>query len=52
MKRIEFHDRGQEIGEISKRYLVKGNILFADPLTRMIKPQSQLDLVAIRDVVA
>ncbi|HDN65371.1 MAG TPA: ATP-binding protein [Methanosarcinales archaeon] len=41
-----------EIDEISKRYLVKENILFADPLTKMIKPQSQLDLLAIRDVVA
>ncbi|MEA3282839.1 MAG: ATP-binding protein [Euryarchaeota archaeon] len=41
-----------EIDEISKRYLVKENILFVDPLTKMIKPQSQLDLLAIRDVVA
>ncbi|PXF62101.1 MAG: hypothetical protein C4B59_00345 [Candidatus Methanogaster sp.] len=41
-----------EMDEISKRYLVKENILFADPLTKMIKPQSQLDLLAIRDVVA
>ncbi|MEA1893974.1 MAG: ATP-binding protein [Euryarchaeota archaeon] len=41
-----------EIDEISKRYLVKENILFADPLTKMIKPQSQLDLLAIRAVVA
>nr|QNO46607.1 putative ATP-binding protein [Methanosarcinales archaeon ANME-2c ERB4] len=41
-----------EIDEISKRYLVKENILFVDPLTKMIKPQSQLDLLAIRDVMA
>ena len=41
-----------EMDEISKRYLVKENILFVDPLTKMIKPQSQLDLLAIRDVVA
>ncbi len=41
-----------EIDEISKRYLVKENILFVDPLTKMIKPQSQLDLLAIRDVAA
>ena len=41
-----------EIDEISKRYFVKENILFVDPLTKMIKPQSQLDLLAIRDVVA
>ncbi|KAF5418787.1 MAG: putative ATP-binding protein [Candidatus Methanogaster sp.] len=41
-----------EIDEISKRYLVKENILFVDPLTKMIKPQSQLDLLAIRYVVS
>ena len=41
-----------EMDEISKRYLVKENILFVDPLTKMIKPQSQLDLLAVRDVVA
>ena len=41
-----------EMDEISKRYLVKENILFVDPLTKMVKPQSQLDLLAIRDVVA
>ncbi len=41
-----------EIDEISKRYLVKENILFVDPLTKMVKPQSRLDLLAIRDVVA
>jgi len=40
-----------EIDEISKRYLVKENILFVDLLTNMIKPQSQLDLLVIRDVV-
>ena len=40
-----------EIDEISKRYLVKENILFVDPLTKMIKPQSQLDLLAVRDVM-
>ena len=41
-----------EMDEISKRYLVKENILFVDPLTRMIKPQSRLDLLAIREVIA
>lgn len=40
-----------EIDEISKRYLVKENILFVDPLTKMIKPQSHLDLLAIQEVV-
>ena len=41
-----------EIDEISKGYLVKENILFVDPLTKMVKPQSQFDLLAMRDVVA
>ncbi|KAF5417077.1 MAG: putative ATP-binding protein [Candidatus Methanogaster sp.] len=40
-----------EIDEISKRYLVKENILFVDPLSKMIKPQSQLNLSAIREVM-
>ena len=40
-----------EVDEVSKRYLVKENILFVDPLTAMMKPQSQLDLSAIRKVV-
>jgi AAA+ ATPase superfamily predicted ATPase len=37
-----------ELDEVSKRYLVKENILFVDPLTTMIAPQSRLDLLAIR----
>jgi len=54
LKRFASSDEvgADEIDEISKRYLVKENILFVDPLTKMIKPQSQLDLLAIRDVVA
>ena len=40
-----------EVDEISKRYLVKENILFVDPLTTMIAPQSRLDLLAIRAVL-
>ncbi len=40
-----------EVDEVSKRYLVKENILFVDPLTTMIAPQSRLDLLAIREVV-
>jgi|GEM_PF-5419037 len=27
------------------------SVFFVDPLTNMIKPQSQLDLLVIRDVV-
>jgi len=40
-----------EVDEISKRYLVKENILFVDPLTTMMKPQSRLNLLAIREVM-
>lgn len=40
-----------EIDEISKRYFVKENILFVDPLYKIIKPQSRLNLLAIRDVI-
>ncbi|MCD6206582.1 MAG: hypothetical protein J7J06_01155, partial [Methanosarcinales archaeon] len=32
-------------------FLVKQNILFLDPATRMIKPQSRLNLLAIREVM-
>jgi len=39
------------IDEISKHYLVKNNILFLDPGTGIIKPQSRLDLLAIREVM-
>ena len=40
-----------EVDEVSKRYLVKNNILFVDPLTKMMKPQSKLNLRAIREVM-
>ena len=39
------------IDEISKRYLVKNNILFIDPDMGIIKPQSRLDLLSIREVM-
>ena len=39
------------VDEVSKRYLVKENILFVDSLTAMMKPQSRLDLLAIRAVL-
>ena len=41
-----------EVDEISKRYFVGENILFVDPLSKLIKPQSQLGLLAIRGVMA
>ncbi|RZB32714.1 MAG: hypothetical protein AEth_00392 [Candidatus Argoarchaeum ethanivorans] len=40
-----------DVDEVSKRYLVKENILFVDPLTAMIAPQSRLDMLAIREVI-
>ncbi|PXF60216.1 MAG: ATP-binding protein [Candidatus Methanogaster sp.] len=40
-----------EVDEISKAFLVKKNTLFIDPLKKLIKPQSRLNLLAIREVV-
>jgi AAA+ ATPase superfamily predicted ATPase len=40
-----------EVDEISTTFLVKKNILFVDPLTTMITPQSRLDLIAIREAM-
>ena len=40
-----------EVDEISKAFLVKKNIVFVDSLRKMIKPQSRLDLLAIREVL-
>ena len=33
------------------RYLVKANILFADPANGILKPQSRMDLLAIREIL-
>jgi AAA+ ATPase superfamily predicted ATPase len=40
-----------EVDEISKAFLVKKNVLFVDPLRKMILPQSRLELLAIREVI-
>ncbi len=40
-----------EVDEISKTFLVKKNILFVDPLRKLIAPQSKLNLLAIREVI-
>jgi AAA+ ATPase superfamily predicted ATPase len=40
-----------EVDEISTTFLVKKNILFVDPLTMMMKPQSKLNLLAIQKVM-
>ncbi|MFQ6119911.1 MAG: hypothetical protein ACE5KE_08510 [Methanosarcinales archaeon] len=39
------------IHEVIKAFLVKKNILFDDPLNEIIKPQSRLDLLAIREIL-
>ena len=42
-----------EYGRVDEgtRFCVKRNILFVDPMRRVIKPQSRLDLLAIREVL-
>jgi hypothetical protein len=32
-------------------FLVKNNVLFADPTTKIVKPQSKLDLLATKSVL-
>ncbi|CEG11496.1 conserved hypothetical protein [groundwater metagenome] len=40
-----------EADEITKTYLAKQNILFVDPVFNIIKPQSKIDLLAIREIL-
>jgi len=40
-----------EADEITKTYLVKKNLLFVDPVKNIIKPQSKIDLVAVREIL-
>lgn len=40
-----------EVDEISKRYLVKENVLFVDLLTTMMRPQSRMNLLAVREMM-
>ena len=40
-----------EVDEITKTYLVKKNLLFVDPVNDIIKPQSKIDLLAIREIL-
>ena len=51
----EFKDKDtiplDALDEITKHYLIKINILFLDPLHAIIKPQSRLDLLAIRKIL-
>ena len=39
------------IKDIPKRYLVNKNILFFDPVEDIVKPQSKVDLIAIREIL-
>ena len=52
----EFRDRdylkASELSKSVKLGLIKANILFLDPVKQTIKPQSRLDLLAIREVIA
>jgi AAA+ ATPase superfamily predicted ATPase len=41
----------EDFDEITKHYLIKNNILFMNPIDGLVKPQSKLDLLAIREVV-
>ena len=51
----EFRDRdylkASELSKSVKLGLIKANILFLDPVKQIIKPQSKLDLLAIREVI-
>ena len=45
------HLKASELSKSVKLGLIKANILFFDPVTQIIKPQSRLDLLAIREVM-
>jgi len=44
MLRIEFHD--------AIKFLVKNNIMFANPIKKILKPQSKLDLLAVKEILS
>jgi len=49
-----FRDRANvdfKLQRPAKHFLVKKNILFVDPAEGAVKPQSKLDLLAIREVM-
>jgi len=56
---IEFHDREKGNGrdnedtklDKSLKFCVRKNIFFVEPVERIVKPQSRLDLLAIRKVL-
>jgi len=43
--------RSYEMLNIEELYLVKRNILFVDAVRGVLKPQSKLDLLAVREVM-
>ena len=45
------HLKASELSKSVKLGLIKANILFLDPVKQIIKPQSRLDLLAIREVM-
>ena len=45
------HLKASELSKPVKLGLIKANILFLDPVKQIIKPQSRLDLLAIREVM-
>ena len=46
------HLKANELSKPVKLGLIKANILFLDPVKQILKPQSQLELLAIRGVIA
>jgi len=46
------HLKANELSKSVKLGLIKANILFLDSVKQIIKPQSRLDLLAIREVIA
>ena len=41
----------EAIDEVTKHYLVRSNVMFVEPLSGVIRPQSRLDLMAIRRIL-
>ena len=39
------------VDEVTKRYLIRENLIFADPVRGLLKPQSRLDLLAVKRVL-
>ena len=43
--------KSEDVDEITKHYLIKNNVLFMNPIENVVKPQSRLDLLAIKRVL-